>query len=133
MTEKSGKFFSEVVEIPGDIWRAPAGVGASRSHIDETQIRCRLSSRREIAIWLRARATRWPWSRRGSRLCGSCLGRLEFRLAIERANLHVILGVVFLPRQLLRRPMLRIGPPDAHALLVLELHDGHALAVIGKE
>src|SRR5882724_12988112 len=69
----------------------------------------------------------------GSALRRGRLGRLEFRLAVERADLDVVFGVVLLARQLLRRAVLRIGPPGAHALLVLELHDGHALAVVGKE
>src|ERR1700733_5641912 len=47
---------------------------------------------------------------------GVGFGRLfgfEFRLAIEPAYLHVIFGVIFGPRQLLRRPMLGIGAPGA--------------------
>src|SRR5690349_16832386 len=45
----------------------------------------------------------------------------------------MILAVVLLPRELLRRPMLGIGSPRAHAFLVLELDDSHPLAVIGEE
>ena len=61
---------------------------------------------------------KWRVEALGSTLCrrrgrlGSFLG-LELRLAVERANLNMVFGVVLVPRQLLRRNMLGIGPPDA--------------------
>src|SRR5271157_5479773 len=62
---------------------------------------------------------------RGGRLCGF-LG-LELRFAIESANLNVVLGVILLPRQLLRREMFPVRPPGAQALGVFKLHYRHPL------
>src|ERR1700691_2553720 len=84
---------------------------------------------------------KWRVERRGSTLChrrdrrrffGSFPG-LELRLAVERANLDVVLGVVLLPRQLLRRNMLGIGPPGPQSVFVLEFDDGDPLAVVGEK
>src|SRR5690348_13536795 len=78
--------------------------------------------------------SRWRGAARRSTLRdGRLLDRLEARLAIDRADLDMILAVVLLARELLRRPMLGIGPPRAHAFLVLELDDRHPLAVVGEE
>src|ERR1041384_1390423 len=78
--------------------------------------------------------SRWRGAARRSTLRDSRLrDGLEARLAIDGADLDMILAVILLPRELLRCPMLGIGPPRAHALLVLELDDRHPLAVVGKE
>jgi hypothetical protein len=59
------------------------------------------------------------------------LRQLEFRLAIERADLNVVFGVVFLPRQFLRRSMFGIGLPGALPLCMREFDDRDQLAVVG--
>jgi len=57
-------------------------------------------------------------------LCNRLFWQLEFRLAIKRANLNVIFGVIFLPRQFLRRPMFGIGLPGALSLGMRKFDDG---------
>src|SRR6516162_4247916 len=61
----------------------------------------------------------------------ACSGQLEFRLAITRANLNVIFGGIFLPRQFLCRPMFGIGLPGALCLGMRKFDDGDSLAVVG--
>src|ERR1700689_101289 len=69
--------------------------------------------------------------RGGHRLCGFL--RLELRFTIERAHLDVILGVIFLPSQSLRRNVLGVRPPSALARFVFELDNGYPRAVVGEE
>src|ERR1700733_11913345 len=79
--------------------------------------------------WRRLRASGAAFGR----LFGLEVFGLEFRLAIEPAYLHVIFGVIFGPRQLLRRPMLGIGAPGAQPFLMLEFDDGDAFAVVREK
>src|SRR5215469_13061312 len=77
---------------------------------------------------------RFMWPRRpGSSLRRGLLRHFEFRFANERANLNVIFGVIFLPRQFLRRSVLGICLPGALPLFMRELDDRDTLAVIGIE
>jgi hypothetical protein len=76
-------------------------------------------------------------SRRAARLGGVRahfrFGCLEARAPIERADLHVVLGIVFVARQFLYGDVLRVTASGAQAFFVLELHNGHPLAVVGEK
>src|SRR6516164_7937748 len=76
---------------------------------------------------------RFMWPRPGSSLRRGLLRHFEFRFANERANLNVIFGVIFLPRQFLRRSVLGIRLPGELSLFMLELDDRDTLAIIGIE